>query len=522
MSATVDRACEKATGRAIIERMFESSVGVDPDTGDLLAAVRAELRAETPLVVADAPGDEPWADLDDDPEWCDEVIGLAPNGSLARVLGTVPAAAIGTSELVDVVEGWQRLASWAQAGRATAIAELAARTEMKPSSSGAPFESVNPVTVTALELTVPLGLTARRAENLVGHAITLVEDFPATHTALAAGRLDEQRARVITDELGDHDPAQRAQVEEAVLGQSGTLGPATPVPDATALRRQVKRALHELAPTTMSQRRQRAQANRFARVTPAADGMAWLEAYLPAEDAMAIKSTLDSAAATLTARDRAAHAADPEVPVRSLGQARADALTRLAWQALSAGRLGAGEPENSTEVSTDDVRLSSRHGRPAMVNLTMPISLLLEPHGDGDPDSAKVAELDGYGPIPADVARSICADGSWRRILTDPTSGTVLDYGTTRYSPPRALIDHVIARDRECRAPGCHVSASSCEVDHTVPFPRGPTSAANLGPFCKRHHLLKHHTGWQVEQPEPGTFIWVSPLGRRHVIRSTP
>jgi hypothetical protein len=35
-------------------------------------------------------------------------------------------------------------------------------------------------------------------------------------------------------------------------------------------------------------------------------------------------------------------------------------------------------------------------------------------------------ELVGYGPIPAPLAREIAAEGTWRRLLTDPASGTLL------------------------------------------------------------------------------------------------
>src|SRR6266511_96609 len=57
------------------------------------------------------------------------------------------------------------------------------------------------------------------------------------------------------------------------------------------------------------------------------------------------------------------------------------------------------------------------------------------------------AELAGYGPIPAQVARELAADGTWRRLLTDPVSGHLLDYGRTTYRPPAALADFIRARD---------------------------------------------------------------------------
>ena len=70
---------------------------------------------------------------------------------------------------------------------------------------------------------------------------------------------------------------------------------------------------------------------------------------------------------------------------------------------------------------------SARRSRGASVEITVPISTLLGL--DQQP-----GHLHGYGPITADVARRIATKGTWRRLLTDPVTGTLLDYGTTRYT----------------------------------------------------------------------------------------
>jgi hypothetical protein len=44
-------------------------------------------------------------------------------------------------------------------------------------------------------------------------------------------------------------------------------------------------------------------------------------------------------------------------------------------------------------------------------------------------------ELVGHGPIPADLAREIAADAVLKRLVYNPLSGTVLDYGRTTYRP---------------------------------------------------------------------------------------
>jgi hypothetical protein len=166
---------------------------------------------------------------------------------------------------------------------------------------------------------------------------------------------------------------------------------------------------------------------------------------------------------------------------------------------------GPGAEQSSTGAGSGLPRVSLR----ADVQVTVPAGTLL-----GLSDEPGL--LAGHGPIPASMARRLAADGVWRRILTDPVGGTVLDVGRRSYAPPAALTEHVIARDRTCRFPGCRQPARRCDLDHTVPYPRGGTSAGNLAALCRHHHRLKHLGGWTVEQPEPGKLIWTSPTGHRY------
>ena len=124
-------------------------------------------------------------------------------------------------------------------------------------------------------------------------------------------------------------------------------------------------------------------------------------------------------------------------------------------------------------------------------------------------------ELIGYGPIPAEMAREIAADAVWKRLLTDPASGALLDYGRSTYHPPAALADYVRARDQYCRHPMCRRPATTCELDHTIPYPQGTTSDDNLWAGCRPHHTLKHHGGWQVTQHPDGRIEWITPTGHR-------
>ena len=108
-------------------------------------------------------------------------------------------------------------------------------------------------------------------------------------------------------------------------------------------------------------------------------------------------------------------------------------------------------------------------------------------------------ELAGYGPISAELGREIAADATWRRLLTDPATGGLLDYGTTTYQPPAKLAAKVIARHRTCRFPGCPLPADRCQLDHVIEYPTGPTAETNLGPLSARCHRAKHRGGWHAE-----------------------
>lgn len=117
-------------------------------------------------------------------------------------------------------------------------------------------------------------------------------------------------------------------------------------------------------------------------------------------------------------------------------------------------------------------------------------------------------------------------DCTWHRLITDPITGALLDHGTTRYRPPTALRDHVIARHQTCQFPGCRTPAHRCDLDHNVPYDpdtdTGPTSGANLGPKCRPHHRLKGMPGWDVCQYPDGTIEWRTPSGHTYTVEPPP
>lgn len=82
-----------------------------------------------------------------------------------------------------------------------------------------------------------------------------------------------------------------------------------------------------------------------------------------------------------------------------------------------------------------------------------------------------------------------------------------------RYRPSEQLADFVKARDLTCRQPGC--TRKIDDLDHTVPYPWGPTCASNLAGFCREHHLLKtFFPGWSTVQYPDGRIVFTDPGGQ--------
>lgn len=176
---------------------------------------------------------------------------------------------------------------------------------------------------------------------------------------------------------------------------------------------------------------------------------------------------------------------------RSKDMKRADALAAIASQYLSS--------------TLEDV---TPHRRPLTVNVTVDLPTLMGL-------AENPGELAGYGPIPASVAREIASDARWKRFVTEPITGNLLDFGREHYEPPQALKDFLIARDRTCRFPGCRRSAILSDLDHAQSWDSGgTTSIENLGALCRRHHKLKTHYGWKVESYGDGSCMWRSPAGK--------
>ena len=123
-------------------------------------------------------------------------------------------------------------------------------------------------------------------------------------------------------------------------------------------------------------------------------------------------------------------------------------------------------------------------------------------------------------PVPADMARMVASCSTvWYRMLTDPTTGRVLDDTALKYEPDRATRIAVRGKWQTCTAPGCSRPALECEIDHGIPFNHhepelgGRTEPANLHPLCKRHHQAKTEGRLRMRRITADEIEWIMPVG---------
>jgi hypothetical protein len=129
-------------------------------------------------------------------------------------------------------------------------------------------------------------------------------------------------------------------------------------------------------------------------------------------------------------------------------------------------------------------------------------------------ESQSPGYLTNFGPIAANTLRDIAATAKMKPLVMP------LDSSERGYRPSAALAEFVRCRDLTCRFPGCDQPAEVCDLDHTVPFPLGPTHPSNLKLLCRYHHRLKTFwTGWRDQRRPDGTIVWTSPTGHTYITR---
>jgi hypothetical protein len=123
--------------------------------------------------------------------------------------------------------------------------------------------------------------------------------------------------------------------------------------------------------------------------------------------------------------------------------------------------------------------------------------------------------LDGM-PITADLARDFAGYAkAFRRMVTAPVTGHLLDYGRRVYLPD-TLRTFVRARDGHCTTPVCTIHAEPLmQMDHGTRFPQGPSNTTNAHLRCLTCHQLKTAGHVSIHDTRPdGSHTWRSIWGQ--------
>jgi hypothetical protein len=452
-------------------------------------------------------------------------------------------------ELVGLIGAARRLTSRQAALELAAVGELAAR---RAGPDGAPGEHLEEEVAALLRLTGPAA--ARRVA--LAAAMTRL---PAVAVALAAGRIDADKAGVFAGELiVVDDNLAAAQIAARLVPPAS--GQAT-----GELRHKLRQEIGRFDPQAARRRKEKARNDARVDVWIDAEGTGAIAARgMDPAAAIAADQSLDADARWL--QDHGAPGTLDQLRV-------AAAAARLGHQALSTllpqptstplPQPAASDTEDGPADTREPARQGTapadpgpRTGLSGSVNLTIPVGTWL-----GTSDNP--GESDRYGVLDADTCRDLAGTLAthpatrWCITLVD-RSGQAVGHGCARAGPgppggdraawlaavtitpvetgtcqhrresaayrPSPGLRHIVKiRSPRCGFPGCRRRAARCDDDHTIPHHNGGrTCECNLHPLCRRHHRTKQAQGWQLTQPEPGVLIWTLPCGRTITTRPEP
>jgi len=370
------------------------------------------------------------------------------------------------------------------------------------------------------EIAAALRWSPAHAGAMINDARQLHAYLPATLDALRKGAISARHASVLAEwscrlsarhaigPLAEADAKSDADrvyaqmcgaFEERVLrvARRGTVA---------QTRAAAKRTLASLDAAGAQERRHQQRCTRDVQIIDESDGISVLLARMSTPAARAVIESVGKEAAQI----------DDES--LSAGERRAQALATLV--------LGGVAPQVRLDVVL-----------PAMGETTAGVAVVGEdtdPFGSSAHRGESIAHLAaamasgignatiGGAEVNADDLREIIADPAvavtMRKLIADPVTGVLSGCGRTTYRVPERLREFIVRRDGTCRFPGCGRSALNSQIDHAEAWDDGgSTDPGNLGALCTRHHQLKTHGGWQLEDSRTdGSCTWLSPQGRRY------
>jgi hypothetical protein len=413
---------------------------------------------------------EGWAspfDVDPGPllEWA---AGLPVGSELNGVLASIDTARLDAAGQIRLAVQWARVEAHACGRKLAAVAAMAGPEPDPTVNRGEPD-------FTDLEVGAALHLGAVSAQKLTTTARTLAHRMTGALTSLLTGRIGYLQAMQYAEAAAALTDAQCSRVEQLTQDKAESRTP-------WQLRQLLRKTVTRIGAEDFGRRRQAAARRIRLSVTPEPDGMSSLWAWMTSLDATIIDAGAEAYA-------RAAKAGGDQ---RSLDELRVAALVDWAERYL----MAPGGPR--------------AHGRPVTINIACDLTTLLGL-------TAHPGEILGTGQlIPAEALPELIPVAEFRRLITDPMTGHLLDYGRSTYRFPADLAGFGIARAVTSTGPGSSVPASRCDLDHPTPWDEGGrTDRENVNPTNRRWHRAKTVGGWTVTQDRDG-WTWTSPLGLTH------
>ncbi len=359
---------------------------------------------------------------------------------------------------IDLIRALEELTCAATAAQAAATVELDRSQRAIQADRGVPAAQQG--RGVAAQVALARRESPHRGQRHLALARIVAAELPHTWAAWRDGRITEWKATLIARETACLSRDDRAAVDAVVAGDGDRLERM----GERELTSMCQQEAYRLDPESYVTRRRRAEADRHVSLRPGPDAMTWLTALLPVKDGVGVYAAL-----TRTA-DTARAAGDP----RTRGQVMADTL---AGSVLGAASLAAGPGVTLGLVMSDSALFGT---------------------------SDEPAHIDGYGPIPAELAREIVAgavladEAVWlQRLYTSPTSGQLVAMDSRARLFRGSLARFIRLRDRICRTSWCDAPVRHADHAESVDE-QGPTTGDNGQGLCEACNHAKQAHGWRA------------------------
>ena len=467
----------------IIEHMFASE-HIDAE----VASGARDARHDPPTAVLDGPCDpaiDPAIDPTFDPEWetmkasfqpiHPHLDQISPGPELAAFLSGIDVASVSPHDRVVVLQARRRMVSHLEAAVMRDMASI-----LEAIRDGSALADSRAAEGASAEISAALQMTGRAADADLALAMELTTRHSVVLDMVSEGRIDMRRARVIVSSTEHLDDVHAATVVDAIANDVAHL-------TTSQIRSRISRLCFDLDTDDATDRYEASLEHRRVASYPLESGTALISATdLAPHRVEAAMGNIDRLARSLRGGDES----------RSMDQLRADVFLDLL--------MGIG-PDGSRRI-------------PASIDIVVDLDTLIG-HSD------RSADLGGFGPVVADIARQLAAEhgSQWRYTIIDPTTRVPIATGITRRRPNAKQRRSVHARYRTCVFPGCRTPAHRADLDHRIAWAGGgPTSEANLAPLCRKHHRVKHEHDWTYRPTGPIDHTWQSGLGHAYRTRGSP